>query len=101
MHCTGPFPERTNRVIRTYPGKEHHFIRVCFMDENKLQFRFDRDVDGPAFTRQRVGTILNQGIQVAGRNFQWVGYSMSALKEHAVWFMEPFTFDGQRIDAAY
>lgn len=71
------------------------------MDENRLQFRFDKEVDGPGFIRQRVGTILNEGIQVAGRNFQWVGYSMSALKEHAVWFIEPFTWEGHRIDAAH
>jgi RNA-dependent RNA polymerase len=96
----GPFPERSNRVIRMYPGKEHHFLRICFMDENNLQYRFARDVDGPAFVRLRVGDILKGGIRIAGRDFQWLAYSMSSLKEHAVWFLEPFTFGGRFIDSA-
>jgi RNA-dependent RNA polymerase len=84
-----------------YPGKEHHFLRVCFLDENYLKFRFDGDVNGPALIRRRVGEILRNGIQVAGRKFQWLGYSMSALREHAVWFMESFDFEGKWINVPF
>ena len=90
----GPFPERSNRVIRWYPNHHNCFLRVSFVDEDRLQFRFDREVDGPAFTRLRVGPILKTGLVVAGRFFKFLAYSQSALKEHAVWFVADF-FDRQ------
>ena len=90
VYFSGPFPERSNRVIRSYPNHHDCFLRVSFIDEDRLQYRFDRDVDGAAFTRLRVGTILREGLNVAGRPFRFLAYSQSALKEHAVWFVTEF-----------
>ena len=56
------------------------------MEEGRTQFRFDRDIDGRAFLEDRVGTLLRQGLYVAGRKFDFLAYSMSALKEHTVWY---------------
>lgn len=96
----GPFPERSNRVIRSYPEHADHFVRVSFVDENHLQYRFDRQVDGPDFIRRRVGQVLD-GLDIAGTHLEFLAYSQSALKEHAVWFLKPFVnTDGQQIDAA-
>jgi RNA-dependent RNA polymerase len=86
----GPYPERSNRVIRSYPDHHERFMRVSFVDEVRLQYRFDREVDGAAFVRRRVGHILHNGLVIAGRQFQFLAYSQSALKEHAVWFVSPF-----------
>lgn len=80
----GPFPERSNRVIRSYPGHHLDFLRVSFLDDNRLSYRFDREVNGRAFISSRVGGALHSGLVVAGRNFEFLAYSQSALKEHSV-----------------
>jgi RNA-dependent RNA polymerase len=102
MHLDGPFPERSNRVIRSYPNHHDCFLRVSFVDEDHLQYRFDRDVDGSDFIRKRVGHILLKGLTVAGIFFKFLAYSQSALKEHAVWFVSEFfdSREGRLIDAA-
>ncbi|KAF8321798.1 RdRP-domain-containing protein [Clavulina sp. PMI_390] len=86
----GPYPDQSNRVLRRYHANNDSFIRVNFSDEARLEFRFERGIDGEKFVRDRVGTLLKNGISVAGRRFDFLGYSNSALKEHAVWFVTPF-----------
>ncbi|KAF9270384.1 RNA-directed RNA polymerase 2 [Marasmius fiardii PR-910] len=102
MRLEGPVPERSNRVIRFYHESCHDsFLRVSFLDEDYAQFRFDREIDGPGFIRLRVGEFLLNGLSISGRNFSFLAYSQSALKEHAVWFVKPF-YDPQnrrRVDA--
>ncbi|KAI8995541.1 RdRP-domain-containing protein [Trametes punicea] len=90
MLLEGPFPERSNRVMRTYYRSQDSFLRVSFQDENRLQLRFDREVDGPDFVNRRVKRILLDGLTIAGAHFDFLAYSQSALKEHAVWFVKPF-----------
>ncbi|GBE78383.1 RNA dependent RNA polymerase-domain-containing protein [Sparassis latifolia] len=100
MYLEGPFPERSNRVMRTYPGNEDSFVRVSFADETRLQHRFDREVDGRAFVDRTIKNLLLNGVTIAGRPFRFLAYSQSALKEHAVWFVKPFTDPKRgRIDA--
>ena len=87
MFLNGPYPERSNRVIRKYASENHeNFLRVTFRDENHLQYRFDREVDGPRFIRERVGVFLKNGLKIASRAFEFLAYSQSALKEHSVWY---------------
>ncbi|OCH96496.1 RdRP-domain-containing protein [Obba rivulosa] len=97
----GPFPERFNRVIRSYRDHQDSFLRVNFVDENRLQYRFDREVDGSDFVRRRVKGLLTEGVTIAGRKFRFLAYSQSALKEHAVWFVKEFIDStGSRVDAS-
>jgi RNA-dependent RNA polymerase len=42
----GPYAVQSNRVIRRYPRHQDHFIRVDFRDEDRLQYRWEREVDG-------------------------------------------------------
>ncbi|KAF9458199.1 RNA-directed RNA polymerase 2 [Collybia nuda] len=87
----GPFQERSNRVVRRYDRLHHEsFLRVSFVDEGHLQYRFDREIDGPDFIRRRVGDYLLNGLNIAQRLFEFLAYSQSALKEHTVWFVKPF-----------
>ncbi|KAG2020116.1 calcium ion transporter [Coprinopsis cinerea AmutBmut pab1-1] len=95
----GPCPTQSNRIIRKYAGFEDKFLRVDFRDEDRLQYRWDREVDGSVFVRDRVGTVLKLGFELAGRTFEFLAYSSSALREHAVWFMSPFKKDGVIVDA--
>ncbi|KAG8971334.1 hypothetical protein FRC05_011326 [Tulasnella sp. 425] len=93
MVLAGPYPDQSNRVLRRYPKHHDHFLRVNFTDEDLLDFRWDRDVDGAQFVRERVGGVLKRGLTVAGRKFEFLAYSSSALKEHAVWFCAEFMDD--------
>jgi RNA-dependent RNA polymerase len=83
----GPCLERSNRVMRTYADNQDAFIRVSFMEETDLQYRHDREIDSPAFIRRWVSPILKNGLTIAGRRFQFLAYSLSALKSHTVWFV--------------
>lgn len=86
MQLEGPFPERSNRVIRSFDA-EHHgsFLRVSFVDESKSTYSFDREIDGPDFIRRRFGPFLLDGLHFANDHFSFLGYSQSALKEHTTW----------------
>ena len=95
MILEGPYASQSNRVIREFKGYEDHFIRVDFRDEDRLQYRWDREVDGSSFVRKRVGATLKDGFVLAGRRFEFLAYSSSALREHSVWFMSPFNLPGR------
>lgn len=90
----GPFATQSNRVVRRYqqhdPTLVERFVRVEFRDEDHLAYRWDGEVDGTWFLQQRVGTILREGFEIAGRKFEFLAYSSSSLREHAVWFVSPF-----------
>ncbi|KAL5640970.1 hypothetical protein ACGC1H_001445 [Rhizoctonia solani] len=86
----GPAPEQLNRVLRMFPNHWDNFIRVSFTDEERGQLRWDSDVDGNTFVQQRIGWILKNGLTIAGRHFEYLGYSTSSLKSHTVWFVHPF-----------
>ena len=101
MKLGGPFPERSNRVLRTYADNHDSFIRVSFAEENDSRYQHDREIDGEAFIRLWVSPLLRDGITVAGRNFNFLAYSQSALKSHTVWFMKDFVNPrGESINAA-
>ncbi|KAJ7735431.1 RNA dependent RNA polymerase-domain-containing protein [Mycena olivaceomarginata] len=93
MILEGPYPIQSNRIIRKYQNYEQNFLRVDFRDEDKLQYRWAREVDGSDFVRKRVGGILKNGLALGGREFEFLAYSTSALRGHAVWFMNPFKND--------
>ncbi|KAH9989066.1 RNA dependent RNA polymerase-domain-containing protein [Russula compacta] len=94
-HLTeGPYITRSNRVIRHYqshdPALAECFVRVEFRDEDNLPYRWDRNVDGTWFLRHHVGRILREGFELGGRAFEFLAYSISALREDALWFVSPF-----------
>jgi hypothetical protein len=97
----GPFTDRSNSVLRRY-GHPEYFLRVSFQDENRAKLRRSRD-DNYSITTilsTRYHNILHDGCTIAGRKFQFLGYSMSGLKEHSVWFMTPFQDEtGKLVDA--
>jgi RNA-dependent RNA polymerase len=90
----GPHATQSNRVIRHYqdhdPTLVERFLRVEFCDEDHLAYRWDREVDGAWFLQRRVGGVLRDGLELAGRSFEFLAYSTSSLREHAVWFVLPF-----------
>lgn len=89
----GPFATQSNRIVRKYPGYEDHFMRVEFREEDRLSYRWEREVDAVPFLRTRVGGILKEGFTLGGRYFEFLAYSNSALREHSVWFVNPFVYE--------
>lgn len=95
----GPLPDQSNSVLRKY-GHHECFLRVTFQDENRSKLRRDLDSSISDLLKERYRPILLKGYRVAGRQFQFLGYSMSGLRDHSVWFMTPFTDNsGTLLDA--
>lgn len=90
MLLEGPTITQSNRVIREYEGYEDYFLRVNFGEEDRLPHKWDRDVDNVSHLQERVGTLLKTGFDLAGRHFEFLGYSQSALKNHTVWYVSSF-----------
>ncbi|KAG9045507.1 hypothetical protein FS837_006169 [Tulasnella sp. UAMH 9824] len=87
----GPYDEQSNRVIRLFGQEfEDRFIRVAFADEGGALYRHEWEVDNSEFIAKRVGTILDHGLEVAGRHFDFLAYSGSGLRQHSLWFVSPF-----------
>ncbi|KAG1810038.1 RdRP-domain-containing protein [Suillus plorans] len=95
----GPLPDQSNSVLRKYNNHEC-FLRVTFQDENRSKLRRDFESSITDLLKERYRPILLRGYRVAGRQFQFLGYSMSGLRDHSVWFMTPFMDDsGTLLDA--
>jgi RNA-dependent RNA polymerase len=92
-------PERevSNRAFRIMQAKtgmtvaeaEGHFLRVSFVDEN-LSYMFYTGSpgcrDGVVELYANIKEVLQGGILVAGRQFNFLAWSSGMLKEHACWF---------------
>ncbi|KAJ3808703.1 RNA-directed RNA polymerase 2 [Lentinula aff. lateritia] len=111
IFITGPLPERSNRIVRSFhPNHRENFIRVSFSDEGRLRLRYDREINGNYYISQRIAPFLIEGLRgrndtrpkkeliIGGRPFYFLAYSQSALKEHAVWFMTPFKENGTLVN---
>lgn len=57
------YATQSNRVIRIYKNNQDCFLRVNFMDEERLQYRFEREVDGQEFVERHVGRYLKVQFQ--------------------------------------
>ncbi|KAK9443363.1 RNA-dependent RNA polymerase [Metarhizium brunneum] len=85
----GPDLETKNRVLRMFPGKPDHFLRVTFGDEDGEDLSYgDRTCNDDIFEHYR--RILLRGLTVAGRRFEFLAFSHSSLRSHSAWFCSPF-----------
>ncbi|TDZ47673.1 RNA-dependent RNA polymerase 2 [Colletotrichum trifolii] len=85
----GPELEPLNRILRKYPNHTDYFMRVQFCDEDGTDLFFNPKISyDKVFDRYK--KVLNEGIAVAGRIFQFLGFSHSSLRSHSTWFSAPF-----------
>lgn len=49
-----------------------------------MQIRWDLNVDGDSFVKERFGSLLKSGLTIAGRHYDFLAFSNSGLKEHSV-----------------
>lgn len=86
----GPDAESKNRVLRLFPDKHDYFLRVSFCDEDGTDLGLNPAVSNEEIF-QRFKRILRSGITVAGRKYEFLGFSHSSLRSHSTWFVAPFT----------
>ena len=98
-YLEGPIPDQSNSVLRRF-GHHECFLRVSIQDERRSKLRREPGIDISKLLRSRFRVLLTDGLRLAGRQYEFLGYSMSGLKEHSVWFVTPFESDTGRMDAA-
>jgi hypothetical protein len=89
----GPDWDVSNRILRKYANYTLFFMRVSFTDEDGLSVFHDPRACQDAVYR-RFRDVLYNGLQVAGRTFEFLGFSHASLRNYQVWFMAPFQKDG-------
>jgi RNA-dependent RNA polymerase len=97
MCAVAPQKDRSNRILRQYSDYQEHFLRVAFREEGGHGQRLRHQHRAPTcfktFIERIVGSALKNGFSIAGRKFEWLGYSSSALKAHQMLFMTPFRME--------
>ncbi|KAF2259955.1 rna-dependent rna polymeras-like protein [Lojkania enalia] len=91
MLLSGPDIGVTNRVLRKYSTHSDYFMRVRFAEEDGSGIVYDsRASQEQIYARFR--QVLQGGIQIAGRTYEFLGFSHSSLHYHTAWFMAPLRF---------
>jgi hypothetical protein len=98
MLLRGPEQTVSNRILRKFPQQAECFMRVSFADEDGLSVFYDpKALQDDVYDRFRV--VLRNGISIAGRHFEFLGFSHSSLRCHETWFMAPFQQGNELIHA--
>lgn len=80
IYLCGPDEFAANRVLRQHRAHQYCFLRVSFTDENEDRLEFDRDSSNEKILRGRFLSILQQGLDIAGEHFDFLGFSHSSLR---------------------
>jgi hypothetical protein len=94
VYVEGPDPEPLNRVLREYAGYHEFFLRVEFADEDGQPVRYNPRVNNETIFHARFKNILDTGISIGGRQYNFLGFSHSSLRSQSCWFMTPFMHNG-------
>lgn len=74
-----------NRVLRQYETES--FLCVSVRDEDLSKLSAGRGSLDPLL--DGINRILDEGLDIAGQRFQFLGSSNSQLRNHSCWFVEP------------
>ena len=100
IYLYGPYWESSNRVLRAYPDHNEYFMRVDFLEETGDPIRFDQNASLDRIFNHRFKTLMQKGFKIAGRHFDFLGFSHSSLRSQSCWFMAGFTIKtGERLEA--
>ena len=98
-YLEGPIADQSNSVLRRF-GNHECFLRVSIQDERCSKIRREPGIDISNLLQSRFGGLLTGGLHLAGRQYEFLGYSMSGLREHSVWFVTEFESNEGHMDAA-
>ncbi|KAF4977551.1 hypothetical protein FZEAL_5922 [Fusarium zealandicum] len=85
----GPDAESRNRVLRMFPQNNDCFLRVIFCDEDGQDLNFNPRVDNDTIFK-RYRRVMDEGIEIVGSKYVFLGFSHSSLRSHSAWFSTPF-----------
>ena len=74
-----------NRVLRKYDTSKFLCVNIRDEDFSKLSAAGG----GIDHVLQRLKGILDNGVEVSGHRFLYLGSSNSQLRSHSCWFVEP------------
>ncbi|KAL8788930.1 MAG: hypothetical protein Q9213_001453 [Squamulea squamosa] len=94
IYLSGPEPEMKNRVLRKYSAFTSYFLQVTFADEDGEPMRYDRTSSLEDIYNERFQKVLEGNITIAGRPYEFLGFSHSSLRAQTCWFMAPFVWEG-------
>jgi len=98
-YLEGPIADQSNSILRRF-GNHECFLRVSIQDERRSKLRREPGIDISNLLQSRFGDLLIHGLHLGGRQYEFLGYSMSGLREHSVWFVTPFESNAGHMDAA-
>ncbi|KAJ3144980.1 hypothetical protein HDU86_001313 [Geranomyces michiganensis] len=96
IYYQGPQHEVGNRILRRHAQNTNDFLRVTFCDDT-LQ-RVSGRQDGELLF-SRIAAILDAGITIADKRFEFLHYSNSSMKSCGCWFINPFDKPNEHVDA--
>ena len=119
FYMEGPCWTGSNRFLRLFPDHHDYFLKVSFSEEDLTRIRHDREMDLSAVIKDRWRPTFKHltpnrfdfmtyntedydsplGLKLAGREFDFLGFSSSSLREHSTWFMSPFRKGGELLTA--
>jgi hypothetical protein len=97
--CEGPLPDQSNSLLRRYSNHDC-FLKVSFRDEEEGTIRREYDVDTNDLISTRFRPFLTGGLLFCGRRYEFLGYSMSSLKEWSFMFITPFKVNNELMTAS-
>lgn len=80
----GPELEAKNRILRKYPNHHEYFLRVQFCDENGEDLYFNPKISNDK-VYDKFREVLREGVLIAGRKYEFLGFSHSSLRSHSAW----------------
>lgn len=80
----GPELETNNRILRKYPDHHEYFLRLQFCDENGEDLFFNPKVSNDKIY-DRFKDVFRNGFMIAGRKYDFLGFSHSSLRSHSAW----------------
>ncbi|KAL8887549.1 MAG: hypothetical protein Q9215_004891 [Flavoplaca cf. flavocitrina] len=99
VQLAGPELESSNRVLRNYANFSDHFLRATFADEDGEPLYFDSYHNNSDVFEERFNRLLEAGIKICGRVYEFLGFSHSSLRAQTCWSLAPFMHNGTRINA--
>uniref|UniRef100_A0A0E0CR57 RNA-dependent RNA polymerase n=1 Tax=Oryza meridionalis TaxID=40149 RepID=A0A0E0CR57_9ORYZ len=97
VYFYGPEINVSNRVVRNFSADIENFLRISFVDEDCEKLRatdlsprireasaLGHDANRTALYK-RVLSVLSDGITIGGKNFEFLAFSSSQLRDNSAW----------------
>lgn len=89
MYPQVPNMETTNRVVRHFSQYVERFARVQFLDDSLSRIGASPRGFSNEALYNRIFDVLQNGIQIGPRRYEFLAFSSSQLREHGCWFFAP------------